>query len=314
MDTSGSSGSPSLTNLDEGRDTFETFLLCLLRVFTRLQRDSSNVATPDPIPISHTGIGNGNGDETVDISPEALNTLSSGQINSLVTSNSVNYDVIQQILLKQRQQVRSLPVATEMTESCESSGSGEVEMNSSSQAQSLQITPEQLKHVQAQIHDLIRSQQIALPPDLTEEQKQQLIRTLLLRQLHLSQSPEKEEGTGSTIVGLLQESQVEQATSQAQSDITGPVTGANSTSTGNEVHWLQYSYLHVHTHTHDNHVTLDYTPHRKQECHLYIHDLWENIGGVVQSHMIVMRDVIQSHMIVMRGVVQGHMIIIGGKA
>ena len=38
-------GAPTLTALNESQDTFETFLLLLLRTYTRYQREGSSVST-----------------------------------------------------------------------------------------------------------------------------------------------------------------------------------------------------------------------------------------------------------------------------
>ena len=99
--------------------------------------------------------------QIADISPEALNTLSSDQVQTLVTSNSVNYDVIQQIMA-QKQQRQSSPgsvgSATEEAASMATTGpaesenkAGQPDVTGSMQAPVVHITPEQLKQLQIQV-------------------------------------------------------------------------------------------------------------------------------------------------------------------
>lgn len=68
-----------LAALEPTRDSFETILVCLLRAYAR-----------------NTGADN------EEISGEALSTLSQDQLQSLVNSNTVHYDVIQQILAQKQ--------------------------------------------------------------------------------------------------------------------------------------------------------------------------------------------------------------------
>ena len=193
MDTG---GSPELTSLDENQDTFETFLLCLLQAFTQHKQRES--ASPSSASAATTTLP-WSDFKLADISPEALNTLSSEQVQVLVTSNSVNYDVIQQIMTqKQRQHSQSSPVS-EMAEASMTTAGQSVSTN----VPTIQVTPEQLKQLQVQVSDLIRNQQIILPPDLSVEQQQQLIHTLLVRQLHMQQKPDTGGGGSSTILNLL---------------------------------------------------------------------------------------------------------------
>ena len=95
--------SSDLFTLDNNNDTFETFLLGLLRCYTNQTRRP----TVD------------DSQQSADISPEALDTLSQEQYHTLVTSNSVNYDVVQQILaqkhLKQPQPVSAQQVSASHT-------------------------------------------------------------------------------------------------------------------------------------------------------------------------------------------------------
>lgn len=201
MDTSNShqqpedsltSNSPTLTALDKTHDNFEALLLCLLQAYTT-RNQPGNLSILGGAPISGA----------------ALDTLSSEQITALITSNSVNYEVIQQILAQQKsragrdgmgllgspnqEQNRSLTLnLVEMEDSSNSSPTSllsPVAADTNQQLQQLiQITPQQLKILQSQVNELLQSQHIALPSDLSPEQQQQLIQTLLLRQLHLQQS------------------------------------------------------------------------------------------------------------------------------
>ena len=92
----------ALFTLDNDNDTFETLLLGLLRYHTSQTR-------PSTVDYS---------EQALDISPEALDTLSQEQYHALVTSNSVNYDVIQQILA-QKQSKQPQPVSgQQVCDSC----------------------------------------------------------------------------------------------------------------------------------------------------------------------------------------------------
>ena len=193
---------PALTALDKNQDNFEALLLLLLQAYTLQNKQASfrsNIALGD-----------------LGISGEALDTLSAEQVQALVTSNSVNYEVIQQILTQQKSRPSSLgslnstgqfhggtasmeAVMDEMyqRDSIKSPTVGRQSPSSSllsvpdtnQQLQQLiQITPQQLCLLQSQVNDLLNSQHISLPPDLSPDQQQQLIQTLLLRQLHLQQS------------------------------------------------------------------------------------------------------------------------------
>ena len=84
MDTSIPSSSvlayETLTALNSNEDTFEVFLLTLLRAH------------------SANHLGNTAEGHVTDIAPESLSTLTFEQIQSVMTSTSVNYNVVQQIL------------------------------------------------------------------------------------------------------------------------------------------------------------------------------------------------------------------------
>ena len=86
MDTSIPSSSvlayETLTALNSNEDTFEVFLLTLLRAHS----------------ANHLGNTVGAEGHVTDIAPESLSTLTFEQIQSVMTSTSVNYNVVQQIL------------------------------------------------------------------------------------------------------------------------------------------------------------------------------------------------------------------------
>lgn len=94
MDTSNPSVSTheALTVLSNNEDTYEVFLLTLLRAYSRNQ--SAHAVE---------------GATSNDIVPEALNTLSFEQIQCVMTSTSVNYNVVQQILA-QREAVGKIAI------------------------------------------------------------------------------------------------------------------------------------------------------------------------------------------------------------
>lgn len=124
------SESLSLTQLDSSKDTFETCLIQLLHAYTTNQRGgttspSSAASTPQSVGGASGGgmggtsgggggaLAGGDGQATpvpfVDISPESLSSLSPEQVSVLVTSNSVNYEVIQQIMA-QKQGYQGIPM------------------------------------------------------------------------------------------------------------------------------------------------------------------------------------------------------------
>lgn len=220
-----------LASLDASQDTFETFLLLLLKSFTSQQRKDSDISLQPS--------------DSADISVEALDTLSSEQVQVLTTSSSVNYDTINQI--RQRQQARNTSPSksennntSEAVEPSDSSTSvAPTAMDESStgesqlqQIQKFQVTPEQLKQLELQVTELLQSQKIVLPPDITPEQQQEVIQALLLRQLRLQQastrsgSGEDSNGGGNRmIVGLLQgegEAQGQERSEEKQETAMGP--------------------------------------------------------------------------------------------
>ena len=187
-----SQGSQSLAQLNTTTDCYEAFLLNLLRVYTQNKIESlsssdsggggTDTSTTDSQSDSHSATEGGSGVFTIDsISPEAIAALSHGQVQTLVTSNSANYDVIHQILaFKQR---------TEGGGGGDETGEkGEVEKDAATsplkQLQALQLTPDQLKQIQLQMAELIRTKQIVLPAELSMEQQQQLLQSLILKQIH----------------------------------------------------------------------------------------------------------------------------------
>ena len=195
-----------LTKLKDGQDTFETILLLLLQTFTSYQRKSSpdraNVLTDmdvsNNLPVADIGRGP---PVKLDISAEALNALSSEQVMALVTSNSVNYEVIQQIIARKQKRGgdsemdvgggksqenktnngnSTIKVSSEKDDS--SSGPSSLLPNISQQL--LQVTPEQLQQLQVHITELLRQQKVTLPSDLSMEQQLELIQSLLVQQLN----------------------------------------------------------------------------------------------------------------------------------
>ena len=121
--TSSDSTSPSLTQLDTSKDTFETCLIQLLHAYTTNQRGGTSTppsaaSTPQSEGggASRGGVGGATGGGQamlpvpfIDISPESLSSLSPEQVSVLVTSNSVNYEVIQQIMA-QKQGYQGIPM------------------------------------------------------------------------------------------------------------------------------------------------------------------------------------------------------------
>ena len=118
----------SLTQLDTSKDTFETCLIQLLHAYTtnrRGGRGSNSPPSTASTPQSEGGASGGGGGVSkggeggqgtpppvapfIDISPESLTSLSPEQVSVLVTSNSVNYEVIQQIMA-QKQGYQGIPM------------------------------------------------------------------------------------------------------------------------------------------------------------------------------------------------------------
>ena len=118
LDPASTESLSSLTQLDSSRDTFETCLIQLLHAYTTNQREGNgSSAGAGPAHQSEgrasRGAGEGGAGEAlppyIDISPESLCSLSLEQVSVLVTSNSVNYEVIQQIMA-QKQDCQGLPL------------------------------------------------------------------------------------------------------------------------------------------------------------------------------------------------------------
>lgn len=82
-----------LLPLAYGHDTLETVFISLLKMYSRT--------------LSNTQVGDS---EEMEIAPKALDCLSNEQVNFLVTSNSVNYIAIQQILAQKSKQIS--PIST----------------------------------------------------------------------------------------------------------------------------------------------------------------------------------------------------------
>ena len=178
-------GSETLASLSSASDCYESFLLNLLKVYTQNRMDSAAVKEAE---------SESNSLFTIDsISPEAIDSLSQDQVQSLVTSSSMNYDVVHQILAY-RQRAEGGSVGTLGDNGVESQGTGGAQVGSEKsdetmsalqQLQALQLTPEQLKQIQLQMAELIRTKQIVLPTELSLEQQQQLLQSLILKQVHM---------------------------------------------------------------------------------------------------------------------------------
>lgn len=234
METNTTPESPILTSLDKSLDNFESLLLMLLRAYTLHTHPECSTIL---------------GDLEVPISGQALDTLSPEQIKALITSNSVNYEVIQQILAEQKGRPAIASAARIRREGSGGSGqSDQVTLLDESQGnlskspsplhspsslptindtnqqlqQLIQITPHQLQALQSQVNNLLQSQRVTLPTDLSPEQQQQLIQTLLLRQLHLQQA-----GGVSTI--SLKDGSVAMKQLLAESDSRGQDSSAGET-------------------------------------------------------------------------------------
>ena len=179
METAESSGTPldptqtqslSLTQLDSSKDTFETCLIQLLHAYTTNQRGGttsppSAASTPQSEVgasgggeggVSKGGVGGASGEAGggqatpapfIDISPESLSSLSPEQVSVLVTSNSVNYEVIQQIMA-QKQGYQGIPMKAASLIPGNGNGGGQLDPdaasnnNGSSGQSSRQQTPD----------------------------------------------------------------------------------------------------------------------------------------------------------------------------
>lgn len=179
-------GSQNLASLSSASDCYESFLLNLLKVYTQNRMDSAAMKEAE---------SESNSLFTIDsISPEAIDSLSQDQVQSLVTSSSMNYDVVHQVLAyRQRAEGgvdRSVGTLGDNGVESQGNGAGQVEkseeaMSALQQLQALQLTPEQLKQIQLQMAELIRTKQIVLPTELSLEQQQQLLQSLILKQVHM---------------------------------------------------------------------------------------------------------------------------------
>ena len=210
MDTSIPSSSvlayETLTALNSNEDTFEVFLLTLLRAH------------------SANHLGNTAEGHVTDIAPESLSTLTFEQIQSVMTSTSVNYNVVQQILAQKdtlgkpamavsdERKLEGEAASSEgdsngdriggsgggVSSSGEESGQGQVGGPSSPPPTlppqgpqsvaglSIKLTPEQLTQLQAQVSELLLQQSV-LPPNLSPKQQQALIQSLIAKQLNIQQ-------------------------------------------------------------------------------------------------------------------------------
>ena len=194
VETAHTPGSRTLAALNSTSDCYEAFLLNLLRVYTHNKMEAvttavnpdSESATGEPSTTPTEGNPPGPTAAIDSISPEAISALSHEQVQSLVTSNSANYDVIHQILAHKQKTEGGGGGSEGETGGGEDKTGGESAEGGSTlqQLQALQLTPEQLKQIQAQMEELIRTKQIVLPPDLSVEQQQQLLQSLILKHIH----------------------------------------------------------------------------------------------------------------------------------
>ena len=156
--------------------------------------------------------------------PESLSTLTFEQIQSVMTSTSVNYNVVQQILAQKdtlgkpamavsdERKLEGEAASSEgdsngdriggsgggVSSSGEESGQGQVGGPSSPPPTlppqgpqsvaglSIKLTPEQLTQLQAQVSELLLQQSV-LPPNLSPKQQQALIQSLIAKQLNIQQ-------------------------------------------------------------------------------------------------------------------------------
>ncbi len=164
-----SNESVGLTQLDQEQDTFETILLQLLQTFTNNQRQSKTMSSPNE---NSSLPQDGACPSSVTISAEALSTLSPEQVMALVTSNSVNYEVIQQIRTqKNKQRLAKTP------------DSGKIQ----SSEQLLQVSPKQLTQLNSQFTELLSQQKVSIPSELPPDQQLKLIQSLLVQQINAPQ-------------------------------------------------------------------------------------------------------------------------------
>ena len=187
-----SPGSETLLSLDSSGDCYEAFLLNLLKVYTQNKIETASGTAPSSQPNSAES-----GPTTVftvdSISPEAIGALSSEQVQELVTSNSTNCGVIHQILAYKQKLDGGGGAVTEKgvsgdvgerVQGASGDNSADEAMSALQQLQALHLTPEQLKQIQVQMSELIRTKQIVLPTELSVEQQQQLLQSLILKQVH----------------------------------------------------------------------------------------------------------------------------------
>lgn len=128
------------------------------------------------------------GADNEEISPEALSTLSQDQLQSLVTSNTVHYDVIQQILIqKQKDGTFTAPAGYDELSLQTPPAATEQLQNSVVGAAVTPLPSEQLKEIQIQVNELIRNHQVPIPPDASLDQQQMIIHNYILSHFALLQ-------------------------------------------------------------------------------------------------------------------------------
>ena len=200
--TSSPTSSPShephlaVTPLDGNDDTFEMLLLALLRAHSRNQ-------------LGYTG--EGGGESPSGIAPEALNTLSFEQLHRLMTSTSMNFNVVQQILSQKEGQGHPISNISDgkavggetkgqVSDSATSTPTTTLDLSKLVQTPlpsggiSIQLTPEQLTQLRLQVSELLLKT-ASIPGNLPVKQQQAMVQALIAKQLNLQQ-PQPATGDG----------------------------------------------------------------------------------------------------------------------
>lgn len=171
----------TLFETDLQSDTYETALLNLLRYHTSY--------------LGHTSIDKAFPIDRAEISPDALDSLSPQQIQILITSNANNYDVIQQLqhqkviekevvpVMKQKHPPTPVKEPEKPVEKPVEKPAEKSTEEDGAETSSVGIDKDQLMEIQRHVKELIITQQANLPKGLTNEQQQQLVEKLLLRQI-----------------------------------------------------------------------------------------------------------------------------------
>lgn len=127
------------------------------------------------------------GADNEEISGEALSTLSQDQLQSLVTSNTVHYDVIQQILLLKQKEGTFTTAPAGYDELGLQTPPPLSDPGTPGAGAVPSLPSEQLKEIQFQVAELIRNHQVPIPPDASLDQQQTIIHQYILTHLALLQ-------------------------------------------------------------------------------------------------------------------------------